>query len=146
YSDSNIKLVGYTDSDWARDIETRKSTLGYAFHLGTGVVAWSSKKQPTIALSTTEAKYIAIISCATQAIWIRRMLEAVRYTFSASRSFLFSRRPDTALCRAHAIVTLELLVGSSSHPCRKLKLRRRRLSVEKSARLQSSRIELLKEK
>ncbi|RDX94186.1 hypothetical protein CR513_23459, partial [Mucuna pruriens] len=60
------KLVGYTDSDWAGDIETRKSTSRYAFHLGTGAVAWSSKKQPTIALSTAEAEYITIISCANK--------------------------------------------------------------------------------
>ncbi|KAG2404035.1 Retrovirus-related Pol polyprotein from transposon TNT 1-94 Protease [Vigna angularis] len=76
-NNSNVKLVGYTDSDWAGDIETRKSTSGYTFHLGTGVVSWSSKKQPTIALSTAEAEYIAVTSCATQAIWMRRMLEAM---------------------------------------------------------------------
>ncbi|RDX60295.1 hypothetical protein CR513_61575, partial [Mucuna pruriens] len=44
---------------------------GYAFHLST------EAKQPTIAFSTAEAEYIAVISCATQAIWMRRMLEAM---------------------------------------------------------------------
>ncbi|XP_027351227.1 uncharacterized protein LOC113862337 [Abrus precatorius] len=73
----NIKLVGYTDSDWAGDIVTRKSTSGYTFHLGTGAVSWSSKKQPRIALSIADAEYIAVTSCATQAIWIKRMLKAM---------------------------------------------------------------------
>ncbi|KAI4313338.1 hypothetical protein L6164_026324 [Bauhinia variegata] len=56
------------DNDWGGDIETRKSTSGYDFHLGTGAISWSSKKQPVIALSTTEAKYTATASCATQAV------------------------------------------------------------------------------
>ncbi|CAJ2639943.1 unnamed protein product [Trifolium pratense] len=69
-SNSDVKLVGYTDSDWAGDLETRKSTSGYAFHLGTGAISWSSKKQPVVALSTAEAEYIAATSCATQTVWL----------------------------------------------------------------------------
>ena len=63
-------MIGYTDSDWASEIETQKSTSGYAFHLGTGVFSWSSKKQQVVALSTAEAEYIAVTNCATQAIWL----------------------------------------------------------------------------
>lgn len=48
-------LVGYTDSDYAGDIDDMKSTSGYVFMLGSGAVAWSSKKQPIVTLSTTEA-------------------------------------------------------------------------------------------
>ena len=70
-----VKLVGYTDSDWTRDVETRKNTSGYTFHLGTGAISWSSKKQSIVALSTVEAEYMAAVSCATQTIWLRRMLE-----------------------------------------------------------------------
>ncbi|XP_058740883.1 uncharacterized mitochondrial protein AtMg00810-like [Vicia villosa] len=76
-SNNEVELVGYTYSDWARDIETRKSTSGYAFHLGTGAISWSSKKQPVVALSTTEAEYTTTISCATQTIWMRRILEVI---------------------------------------------------------------------
>lgn len=43
-NDNDVKLVGYTDNDWTRDIETRKSTLGYIFHLGTGAISWSFKE------------------------------------------------------------------------------------------------------
>ncbi|XP_074287754.1 secreted RxLR effector protein 161-like [Silene latifolia] len=42
---STLKLVGYTDSDWAGDLDTRKSTSSYVFYLGDGVISWSSKKQ-----------------------------------------------------------------------------------------------------
>ncbi|KAK3033901.1 hypothetical protein RJ639_033536 [Escallonia herrerae] len=51
-----VKLFGYTDRDWAGSIDDRKSTSGYAFTLGTGVISWASKKQLYIAQSSTEAK------------------------------------------------------------------------------------------
>ncbi|XP_072066973.1 secreted RxLR effector protein 161-like [Arachis hypogaea] len=57
-TDSSIyqsESCGYTDSDLAEDIETRKCTLGFAFHLGFGAISWSSKKQPVVALSTVKA-------------------------------------------------------------------------------------------
>jgi len=76
-NNSDVKLVGYTDSDWAGDTETRKSTSGYVFHLGTGAISWSSKKQPVVALSTAEAEYIAATSYATQTVWLRRILEVM---------------------------------------------------------------------
>ncbi|KAK2435997.1 hypothetical protein QL285_021017 [Trifolium repens] len=60
-NNSDVKLVGYTDSDWAGDLETRKSTSGYVFHLGTGEILWSSKKQPVVVLSIAEAEYIAAV-------------------------------------------------------------------------------------
>ena len=51
------KLVRYTDVDWARNVGDCKSTYGFAFSLGSAAIAWSSKKQSTIALSSTEAEY-----------------------------------------------------------------------------------------
>jgi transposase InsO family protein len=73
-STNNFKLVGYSDSDWAGCAEDRKSTSGHMFTLGTGAVSWSSKKQATVALSTTEAEYSAVSSAACQAVWLRRIL------------------------------------------------------------------------
>ena len=61
----DVKLIGYADGDWASDVEIRKSTSGYVFHIGSGAISWSSKKQPIVALSTAEAEYIAAASCAT---------------------------------------------------------------------------------
>ena len=71
----NSRLIGFTDSDWARCMEDRKSTSGYAFSLGSGVVSWSSKKQATTALSSSEAEYMAATSLVCQAIWLRRIME-----------------------------------------------------------------------
>ncbi|XP_017639887.1 secreted RxLR effector protein 161-like [Gossypium arboreum] len=54
-----LKLVGYSDSDWAGSVDDMKSTSGYFFTLGSRVFSWSSKKQQTVAQSTIEAEYIA---------------------------------------------------------------------------------------
>src|SRR5260221_5882620 len=56
----NCNLVGFSDSDWAGDLNSRRSVLGYAFILCGAVITWSAKKQQTIALSSTEAEYMVM--------------------------------------------------------------------------------------
>lgn len=73
---SNLKLFGFSDSDWAGSLDDRRSTSGFLFSLGSGAITWTSKKQATVALSSSEAEYVAAAAAATcQAIWIRRILE-----------------------------------------------------------------------
>ena len=74
------ELVGFSDSDYTGDVDDCKSTSGYVFLLSGAAVSWSSKKQPVVTLSTTEAEFIAAASCACQGIWLRRILEEVKYT------------------------------------------------------------------
>ncbi|XP_074337698.1 uncharacterized protein LOC141674898 [Apium graveolens] len=66
----NPKLVGYSDSDYGGDLDDGKNTSGYAFHNGSGIFSWSSKKQQTVDLSTCEAEYIAAAVCTCQAMWL----------------------------------------------------------------------------
>lgn len=73
------ELVGYVDSDYAGDEDDRRSTSGYTFMIGGGAVAWSSKKQPIVTLSTTEAEYVAAVNGACQAIWLRNVLEEMGF-------------------------------------------------------------------
>lgn len=74
YSPSNtFKLMGYCDSDWASDIDDRKSTTRFAFFMGNSIFSWSSKKQPIVTLSTCEAKYVAATSCVYQDIWVQNL-------------------------------------------------------------------------
>ncbi|KAK0603198.1 hypothetical protein LWI29_002398 [Acer saccharum] len=75
----NKELVAFTDSDYAGDLEDRKSTSGYVFILSGGAVSWSSKKQPIVTLSTTEAEFVAAADCACQAVWMRRILEKLSH-------------------------------------------------------------------
>ena len=64
--DTNDVLAGYSDADWARNADDRKSTSGGCFYVGDNLVSWMSKKQNSISLSTVEAEYIAASSCCTQ--------------------------------------------------------------------------------
>ncbi|XP_070679118.1 secreted RxLR effector protein 161-like [Malus domestica] len=70
-------FVGFTDSDYAGDIDDRKSTSGHVFMLNYGAITLSSKKQQIVTLSTTEAEFVATASCVCQVIWLRMMLEAL---------------------------------------------------------------------
>lgn len=71
------KLVGYVDSNYAGDVDDRKSTSRYVFMLGGGAVSWASKKQPIVTLSTTEAEFVAAAYGACQAVWLRNVLEEI---------------------------------------------------------------------
>ena len=61
-------LYGFADANWAGDVDTRRSTSGYVFMVANGVVSWSSKKQSTVAKSTTEAEYVALSQATQEAI------------------------------------------------------------------------------
>ena len=74
-----VTLSGYADSNWAGDIDNRRSTTGYVFLIAGGPVSWTSKTQPTVALSTTEAEYMAAAAAAQEAIWIRTILNELGF-------------------------------------------------------------------
>ncbi|CAA0827390.1 cysteine-rich RLK (RECEPTOR-like protein kinase) 8 [Striga hermonthica] len=71
----NFELHGYTDADYGGDRLERKSTSGGYQFLGERLVSWFSKKQASVALSTTEAEYIAAGSCVAQVLWIKQQIE-----------------------------------------------------------------------
>ncbi|KAK8921022.1 hypothetical protein KSP39_PZI020059 [Platanthera zijinensis] len=76
YSQDN-SLKGFTDSDWAGSIDDRKSTGGFIFFVGSSPISWSSRKQRTVALSSTEAEYMALNSAACEAIWLHRLKKEI---------------------------------------------------------------------
>jgi hypothetical protein len=69
-----VRLVGYTDSDWAGCVSDRKSTSGCCFGLGSAVVSWFSRKQKSVALSSAKAEYMAASQASCEALWLRKML------------------------------------------------------------------------
>ena len=68
-------LNEFTNSDYTGDMEDNKSTSDYVFMMSGGAVAWSSRKQPIVTLSTIEAEFVAANACASQALWMRRILK-----------------------------------------------------------------------
>ena len=67
----NNKLHGFSDADWAGDVERRRSTSGYAFVLSNGCVSWRRKKQCTVAISSTEEEYMAVTKYTQEVIWMK---------------------------------------------------------------------------
>ncbi|KAH9688524.1 Integrase catalytic domain-containing protein [Citrus sinensis] len=68
-------VIGYVDSDYVGDLDKRRSTTGYVFTFAGGPISWKSTLQSTVALSTTEAEYMAIVEAIKEAIWLQDLLE-----------------------------------------------------------------------
>ena len=76
----SLKLIGFADSDWAGDIDTRRSTTGWVYFLAGGPVCWSSMLQKAHALSSAEAEYYSLGSAAQEAVWLRAFLNQLGFT------------------------------------------------------------------
>jgi hypothetical protein len=72
--ETNLVVAGYSNADWAGNADDQKSTSGGCFYVENNLVAWMSKKQATISLSTAEVEYIAAGSCCTQLLWMKTLL------------------------------------------------------------------------
>nr|GFA95490.1 retrovirus-related Pol polyprotein from transposon TNT 1-94 [Tanacetum cinerariifolium] len=79
--------------------EDMKSTSGNCFTLGSGVVSCASKKQATVALSSTEAEYVAATKAACQAIWLRRMLSDLNQTQNGATTIFCDNMSAIAMTR-----------------------------------------------
>ncbi|RVW26309.1 Retrovirus-related Pol polyprotein from transposon TNT 1-94 [Vitis vinifera] len=75
---SHLEIVGYSDSDFAGCLDSRRSTSGYIFMLVGGAVSWKSVKQTLIASSTMEAKFIACYEASNHGIWLRNFVTQLR--------------------------------------------------------------------
>ncbi|KAJ9555163.1 hypothetical protein OSB04_009777 [Centaurea solstitialis] len=67
-------VLGYSDADWARCLETRRSTYGYSIFLGGNLISWSAKKQPTVSRSSCESEYRAMANTAAEIVWVTHLL------------------------------------------------------------------------
>ena len=72
--DEELQVKGFSDADWAGSKDDRRSTSGYVFMIGSNPITWSSKKQPTVALSSMEAEYRGLTFATCEAMWLKKLL------------------------------------------------------------------------
>ena len=77
-----FNLYGSADADWAGDVDDRRSTTGYSFHVqrSGAAISWSTKKQPTAAISTSEAEYQAMAAAVQEGLYLRSLLNEMDMT------------------------------------------------------------------
>lgn len=74
FEKSNFEIIGFADADWGGDQLDRRSYTGYVFCLGKSIVSWESRKQRTVALSSTEAEYMAVSDSCKEAMFLRAFI------------------------------------------------------------------------
>lgn len=92
-----VKLLGFTDSDWANCLDTCRSVGGYAWSLGTRLISWALRKQKTVAASLCEAEYMVAFEAAQECIWLQMVLTALGYSQDT---------PTMILCNNNSAINL----------------------------------------
>ncbi|GJT83738.1 hypothetical protein Tco_1058080 [Tanacetum coccineum] len=95
--DTGISLTSYADADHVECQDSRCSTSGSAQFLGNKLVSWSSKKQKSTAIFSTEAEYIALSGCCAQILWMRSQLTDYGFKFNKIPLFC-DNKSAIALC------------------------------------------------
>ena len=80
--DDGLDFHGYTDSDWVGEEDGRRSTSGFMFLMAGGAISWRSKRQNTVATSSTEAEYVACAMASKEALWIRQLLAELQVFYN----------------------------------------------------------------
>ncbi|GLI71183.1 hypothetical protein VaNZ11_016291 [Volvox africanus] len=124
--DGDLAVVSYSDSDWAGDPATRRSTTGYVFLLGGTPISWNNQLQRTVAVSTVEAEYQATAAAVQEALWLRKLAgdlglgsEAVEIRTDSQGAMSIRNNPITSVRSKHIHVQHHLVRDrvSQKSPC-----------------------------
>nr|GFD20986.1 retrovirus-related Pol polyprotein from transposon TNT 1-94 [Tanacetum cinerariifolium] len=91
--DSLIALTAFSDADHAGCQDTRRSTSGSLQFLRDRLISWSSKRQKSAAISSTEAEYIALSGCCAQNLWMRSQLTAMALDSTRFQCTVITKAP-----------------------------------------------------
>jgi hypothetical protein len=113
-------VFGYSDSDWAGDADTRRSTSGYSFFVAGGLVSWKSKRQPIVTLSSTEAEYTALTEALREAAWLRGLLSELGFDKASLQPLLIfeDNQSTIQLATNHANSNRTKHIDVRNHYCR----------------------------
>ncbi|KAL0439286.1 UNVERIFIED_CONTAM: Secreted RxLR effector protein [Sesamum latifolium] len=81
----NLEVIGYSDSDFAGCVDSRKSTSGYIFMIASGAVSWRSAKQTLIATSTMEDEFVSCFEATSHGVWLKSFISGLRIMDSISK-------------------------------------------------------------
>ena len=81
----NLDVIGYSDSDFAGCVDSRKSTSGYIFMMAGGAISWRSAKQTLTATSTVEAEFVFCFEATSHGVWLKSFISGLRIMDSISR-------------------------------------------------------------
>jgi hypothetical protein len=95
----SLEPLGYVDTDYAGDKNTSRSMTGWTFLMAGGAVAWSSRKQPTVSLSSTEAEYVAAASAACELVWLHQFLSELDFLPDGLTTLLTDNQSSMVLAR-----------------------------------------------
>jgi hypothetical protein len=99
--DRVLDIHGFVDVDWDGDLDGRRSTSGYVFNLFGGEISWMRKRRVVVALSTTEAEYMAASHASKETIWLQRLClgiglvqQAVRLDCDSQSAIFLAKNPS----------------------------------------------------
>ena len=97
---SSHSLTGWSDADWASDIDTQRSIRSYIFHLDSScILSWRCQKQPVVVLSSIEAEYIAAATANKELLWLQTMIQELNFNLL---------QPSTLYCDNQSCIVLTL--------------------------------------
>lgn len=112
---SAADLQGYTDSDYAANKENRRSVTGYLFLLHGAAIAWQSRLQPTVALSSTEAEYMAAGAAGREALWLRKLLPVLGHKLGGPVKILGDNQAMLHLVKNPMVATRSKHIDITHH-------------------------------
>ena len=102
YSTKNYgSQVGYTYIDFAGSIDDRNSTSSYAFHLGSFLISWATKKHPIVTISSSKVEYVETTSTTCHVVWLWRILEDLQHKEKEKRHNFCENNSAITLSKIH---------------------------------------------